>query len=46
MTKILIAEDDGELLQLFSHVLEKNGFVRCGIVMFEGDAKLAYDCLF
>ena len=28
------------------HVLEKNGFVRCGIVMFEGDAKLTYDNLF
>ena len=26
MTKILIAEDDRELLQLFSHVLEKNGY--------------------
>ena len=28
------------------HVLEKNNFVRCGVVMFEGDAKLAYDNLF
>ena len=28
------------------HVLEKNGFVRCGYVLFEGDKKLAYDNLF
>ena len=28
------------------HVLEKNGFVRCGCVLFEGDKKLAYDCFF
>lgn len=27
------------------HVLEKNGFVRCGYVRFEGDRKLAYDKL-
>lgn len=27
------------------HVLEKNGFVRCGYVLFEGDRKLAYDKL-
>ena len=27
------------------HVLEKNGFVRCGHVLFEGDMKLAYDKL-
>ena len=32
--------------QRMQHVLEKNGFVRCGVVMFEGDAKLAYDNLF
>ena len=25
------------------HVLEKNGFVRCGTVMFQGSGKLAYD---
>ena len=31
MTKILIAEDDRELLQLFSHVLEKNGYVVRGV---------------
>ena len=28
------------------HVLEKNGFVRCGTVLFEGDPKLTYDNLF
>lgn len=28
------------------HVLEKNGFVRCGYVLFEGDPKLTYDNLF
>ena len=28
------------------HVLEKNGFVRCGTVLFEGDPKLTYDCIF
>ena len=27
------------------HVLEKNGFVRCGYVLFEGDRKMAYDKL-
>ena len=28
------------------HVLEKNGFTRRGYVLFEGDKKLAYDCMF
>ena len=28
------------------HVLQKCGFVRCGTVLFEGDAKLTYDNLF
>ena len=28
------------------HVLEKNGFVRCGTVLFEGDPKLTYDNFF
>ena len=28
------------------HVLEKNGFVRCGYVLFEGDPKLTYDNFF
>ena len=28
------------------HVLEKNGFVRCGYVLFDGDRKLTYDNLF
>lgn len=32
--------------QRMQHVLEKNGFVRCGYVLFEGDRKLAYDNLF
>lgn len=32
--------------QRMQHVLEKNGFVRCGYVLFEGDKKLAYDNLF
>ena len=31
MLKILIAEDDGELLRLFSHVLTKNGYDVCGV---------------
>ena len=31
MLKILIAEDDGELRQLFSHVLTKNGYAVCGV---------------
>ena len=32
--------------QRMQHVLEKNGFVRCGYVLFEGDKKLTYDNLF
>ena len=32
--------------QRMQHVLKKNGFVRCGYVLFEGDKKLAYDNLF
>ena len=31
MLKILIAEDDGELLRLFSHVLTKNGYTVRGV---------------
>ena len=31
MLKSLIAEDDGELRQLFSHVLTKNGYAVCGV---------------
>ena len=31
MLKILIAEDDGELCQLFSHVLTKNGYTVRGV---------------
>ena len=31
MLKILIAEDDRELRQLFSHVLTKNGYVVKGV---------------
>ena len=31
MLKILIAEDDQELRQLFSHVLTKNGYEVCGV---------------
>ena len=31
MLKILIAEDDRELLQLFSRVLTKNGYTVCGV---------------
>ena len=31
MLKILIAEDDGELCQLFSHVLTKNGYAVRGV---------------
>ena len=27
------------------HVLEKNGFRRCGIIMFQGSGKIAYDKL-
>lgn len=25
------------------HILEKNGFVKCGIVIFQGSGKIAYD---
>ncbi len=25
------------------HILEKNGFSKCGIVIFQGSGKLAYD---
>ena len=25
------------------HVLEKNGFVRCGVIIFQGSEKIAYD---
>ncbi len=32
MFKILIAEDDGELRQLFQHVLVKNGYAVTGVV--------------
>ena len=31
MFKILIAEDDGELRQLFSHVLIRNGYSVTGV---------------
>ena len=31
MLKILIAEDDQELCQLFSHVLSKNGYTVRGV---------------
>lgn len=31
MLKILIAEDDGELRQLFTHVLVKNGYLIKGV---------------
>ena len=31
LLKILIAEDDGELCQLFSHVLTKNGYAVKGV---------------
>ncbi|HJJ73707.1 MAG TPA: response regulator, partial [Methanocorpusculum sp.] len=31
MLKILIAEDDRELRQLFSHVLIKNGYIVTGV---------------
>ena len=31
MFKILIAEDDRELRQLFSHILTKNGYVTKGV---------------
>lgn len=27
------------------HILEKNGFVRCGIIIFQGSGKIAYDKL-
>ena len=41
MLKILIAEDDLELRQLFSHVLEKNGYQVTGVV----NGKEAMDAL-
>lgn len=25
------------------HILEKNGFVRCGVILFQGSGKIAYD---
>lgn len=25
------------------HILEKNGFVKCGVIVFQGSGKLAYD---
>lgn len=28
---------------LMQHILEKNGFKRCGIIVFQGSGKLAYD---
>ena len=31
MFKILIAEDDRELRQLFEHVLQKNGYLVTGV---------------
>lgn len=27
------------------HILEKNGFVRCGVITFQGSGKIAYDKL-
>lgn len=27
------------------HILEKNGYVKCGIVVFQGSEKIAYDKL-
>jgi len=41
MLKILIAEDDRELRQLFSHVLVKNGYTVTGV----GDGRQALDAL-
>lgn len=41
MLKILIAEDDGELRQLFSHVLIKNGYTVKGVA----DGKEALDAM-
>lgn len=41
MLKILIAEDDGELRQLFSHVLLKNGYAVRGV----GNGQEALDAL-
>ena len=41
MLKILIAEDDRELRQLFTHVLAKNGYVVKGV----GDGQEAMDAL-
>ena len=41
MLKILIAEDDTELRQLFSHVLQKNGYEVCGV----SNGKEAMDAL-
>lgn len=38
-------DTDSENLRM-QHVLEKNGFVRCGTVLFEGSPKLAYEKLF
>lgn len=28
------------------HILEKNGFVNCGVIVFQGSGKLAYDKMF
>ena len=41
MFKILIAEDDAELRQLFSHVLNKNGYDVTGV----DNGKKALDAL-
>lgn len=31
--------------QRMQHILEKNGFRRCGVILFQGSEKLAYDKL-
>ncbi len=40
MFKILIAEDDRELCQLFSHILTKNGYFTRGV----SNGQEALDC--
>lgn len=40
-----IRVDTGYENSRMQHVLEKNGFVRCGSIYYEGDGRIAYDKL-
>ena len=42
---LTVRMDTGLENKRMQHVLEKNGFIKCGIVRYEGNKRLAYDKL-